>query len=118
MELDGIFTAQAINIFKGMIPADEREKDHSFTVQSIRYRLLSLALLGVLSPKPPHDDGVDLEEWIDAPLNITHLRRLLEECEGKHGVCCNRQPFVSPTQIMLINVEKNCLERCEAGKGL
>ncbi|KAF5238101.1 hypothetical protein FOXYS1_15552 [Fusarium oxysporum] len=110
MELDGIYTAEIINLFKGMVPPEEREKDNSFTAQSIRYRLLSLWMLGKLSPSRK-DDGADSKDWIDAPLNIPHLRHVLKDCEEKHGGPCSHRPLGSPNQIMLINVEKNCLER-------
>jgi hypothetical protein len=50
-------------------------------------------------------------EWIEAPLNISHLRQLLQDCDSMHDGPCRIQMLVPPQQLILINVSEKCLER-------
>src|SRR5437762_3145396 len=108
MELNGIYTAETINLFKGMIPQGERDEDHFLTVQSFMNRLTTLSMLAALSPRETHGDK---EDWIHAPLNMAHIRQLLQECESTHPGPCRSQRVAPPHGIMAINVREKCLER-------
>jgi hypothetical protein len=70
MDLNGVYTAQILNLFSRAIHPGERDRNHYLTPQSIMYRLQSLWMFAALQPRETDSNS----EWIEAPLNISHLR--------------------------------------------